>query len=255
MEEVRRSNNGRIIAGVLVIIFGFLLLFDNLNYINSDLTPGFILSAIGIIIMINSRKKIIGAILLIIGISIFVSNIPGVDERIIFPAILILFGLYIIFRNRIGQSSTNANVDPNIDPNADPNINYSNRFGGSRFMHYKEPISKDIIDEVAIFGGGHKTFTSETFKGGNITAVFGGHEIDLTQCKLAEGENVLDVLTIFGGCEIIVPRDWNIILNVTPLFGGFSNKIRRDPNWVADPSRTLVIKGLVIFGGGELKAY
>lgn len=245
MEEGRRSTNARIIAGVLVILFGFLLLLDNLGFINGEYTPGFLLSALGLMIMMNSRKKVIGAILLIIGISIFVSSLPGVNGAVIFPMILILFGVFIIFRNRLGQTR----------PVEAEKIDETNTNGGPRFSHYKGEYNQDMLDEVAVFGGGHKTFSSENFKGGNVTAVFGGHEIDLTHCKLAEGDNILDVLAIFGGCEIIVPRDWNIIINVTPLFGGFSNKIRRDPNWVPDTSRTLIIKGLVMFGGGELKAY
>jgi len=116
-------------------------------------------------------------------------------------------------------------------------------------------ISKDVIDDVAIFGGGTKIITSENFKGGNVTAIFGGSEIILKGCKLAEGTNVIDVLAVFGGTTIIVPSDWNIVLNVTPIFGGFSNKSVKDPNRVIDLSKTLIIKGLVVFGGGELKTY
>jgi len=65
----------------------------------------------------------------------------------------------------------------------------------------------------------------------------------------------LNITAIFGGSTIIVPRDWNVLLNVTPLFGGFSNKIRREPNLVVDQSRTLIIKGIAMFGGGEIKSY
>ncbi|MCK7523582.1 MAG: cell wall-active antibiotics response protein [Ignavibacteriales bacterium] len=65
----------------------------------------------------------------------------------------------------------------------------------------------------------------------------------------------MNITAIFGGSTIIVPRDWNVLLNVTPLFGGFSNKIRREPNLVVDQSRTLVIKGVAMFGGGEIKSY
>ncbi len=76
----------------------------------------------------------------------------------------------------------------------------------------------------------------------------------MSSCKLAEGTNVLNVTAIFGGSTIIVPRDWNVIMNVTPIFGGFSNKIRREPNLVVDQTRTLIIKGTAIFGGGEVKS-
>jgi hypothetical protein len=44
-------------------------------------------------------------------------------------------------------------------------------------------------------------------------------------------------------------------MNVTSIFGGFSNKSVKDPNASVDLSRTLIIKGLVVFGGGEMKTY
>lgn len=118
-----------------------------------------------------------------------------------------------------------------------------------------ERISNDYIDDVAVFGGGEKVISSNNFKGGNITAIFGGSEIDLTSCKLAEGNNVLNITAIFGGSTIIVPRDWDVLLNVTPIFGGFSNKTRREPNLVVDESRTLIVKGIAMFGGGEIKSF
>lgn len=116
-------------------------------------------------------------------------------------------------------------------------------------------VNKDVIDDVAIFGGGSKIIFSDNFQGGNITAIFGGSEINLMNCKLAEGENVLDVLMVFGGSTIIVPKEWNVVINVTSILGGFSNKSVRNPNLIVDQSRTLIIKGLTLFGGGEVKTY
>ena len=113
----------------------------------------------------------------------------------------------------------------------------------------------DRIDDVAIFGGGHKFISSDNFQGGNVTAIFGGSEIDLTRCKMAPGKHVLEVTAIFGGTTLIVPKEWNIIINVLPLFGGFSHKGMRGPNVVINPESTLIIKGVVIMGGGEIKTY
>ena len=93
------------------------------------------------------------------------------------------------------------------------------------------------------------------FSGGNITAVFGGSEIILKGCKLSEGTSSIDILAVFGGTTIIVPNDWNVVMNVTSIFGGFSNKSVKDPSMFPDQSKTLIIKGLVVFGGGELKTY
>jgi hypothetical protein len=37
------------------------------------------------------------------------------------------------------------------------------------------------------------------------------------------------------------------------IFGGFGDKRRKDPNMVYDDKKLLVVKGFVLFGGGEIK--
>jgi len=60
---------------------------------------------------------------------------------------------------------------------------------------------------------------------------------------------------VFGGTTIILPKEWDVVINVTSILGGFSNKAIRNPSVVIDQSRTLHIKGLAMFGGGEVKTY
>lgn len=114
-------------------------------------------------------------------------------------------------------------------------------------------ITDDRIDHVAIFGGKEKQVVSQNFQGGSIAAVFGGIDLYLGNSRLAEGENVLDVLVIFGGTDIYVPGNWKIITKGLPVFGGFEDK----RSLVEEPGdgakNVLIIKGLVLFGGLEIK--
>jgi predicted membrane protein len=225
----------RITFGIILIIIGGLFLLDTFNLITFSISRiifsfPFILLIIGVIITINSSNKILGGILTGVGVFWLLPKFfPQLDygPGVILPLLFIFLGLYMII-NHARKNST-----------------------GDKLQN--ENLKKDIIEDVAIFGGGNKVIYSDNFKGGNITAIFGGSEIDLTNCKLAEGTSVLDVVAIFGGTTIIVPKDWNIQLNVTPMFGGFSNKALKIPNLEIDKSRTLVIKGVAIFGGGEVK--
>lgn len=236
MSENRSSSGGRVSLGIIIILIGSLFLLHSLDYIDFHASRiffswPFILFVLGILIMINSNKKVLGGILFTVGIVFLLPRVfPWIEfnHGIIIPVLIILLGIYIISKHKIASRSSGS---------------FDESF-----------IKKDTIDDIAVFGGGTKVFSSDNFKGGNITSIFGGSEIDLTGCKLAEGENIIDVLFIFGGSEIFVPNDWNVISNVTPVFGGFSNKIRRDPNMAIDTSRTLIIKGLAIFGGGEVKS-
>jgi predicted membrane protein len=232
-----KSFNTRLFIGGLFIAIG-LLLFMSINDLISFrfshviFSFPFFLFIVGILILLNSQKRTFGAILVVIGGFFLIPRIfPWIyfESSLIFPLIIIGIGVAIIVKQR-----KPGRYIPSKGP-------------------YTEGIRKDYIDDVAIFGGGTKVLISDDFKGGNITAIFGGSEVDLSRCRLAEGENVLDVLFIFGGTDIYLPKEWNIIVNVTPIFGGFSNKVMRDPAMAIDSSRTLVIKGLALFGGGEVK--
>jgi predicted membrane protein len=265
--EDNKPVGSRVVLGSVLILVGLLFLGRSAGIISLNLpyiifSFPFILTVVGVVIMVNSRKRILGAIFFVVGVFFLIPRIfPFIyyDEDIIFPIIIILVGCMIVFRQRSGHVFRNRKES--IFENQDfSNVKDDARQFGKkladeiRYKHY-DPVNKDLIDDIAIFGGGHKVIQSDNFKGGNITAIFGGSEIDLTQCKLAEGENVIDVVVIFGGTEIIVPRDWNVRTNVTPLFGGFSNKSRRDVSQPLDTTRSLVIKGLALFGGGEIKSY
>ena len=58
---------------------------------------------------------------------------------------------------------------------------------------------------------------------------------------------------MFGGTDFIVPADWTVKLETSSIFGGFSDKRKPVVNVVNDPDKILTVKGLVLFGGGEVK--
>lgn len=234
MEELKKqTTDRRVWLGAILIILGGLFLLNSLDIFDFRFTRIFIswpffFLVIGLYILVNSDKKVFGAILTGLGGLFLIPRIfPGIyiNWSIVFPILLIAVGLYIILHRR----------------------------QNTEFMQGQ--IKEDFIDDISIFGGGDKIVTSQNFRGGNITAVFGGSDINLTSCKLAEGINTIDVFTLFGGTTIIVPKHWNVMVSVTSLLGGFSNKGIKDPTVEIDTSRSLVIKGLVIFGGGEVKNF
>lgn len=236
MENHGNRTDKRSLLGGILILVGALLLLASMDLFDFSVSRiifswPFIFTVIGMVIILNTNKKLFGGILTGIGVFFLIERIfPNVhySSGIIFPVILIAIGVYIILNHK------------------------------KKVLSYAEKngfFKKDIIDDISIFGGGNKIVSSDNFRGGNITAIFGGSEINLTGCKLAEGDQVIDTLMIFGGTTIIVPRDWNVIVNVTSILGGFSDKSIKDPNVLPDQSRTLYVKGLAMFGGGELKNY
>lgn len=244
MEE-KKLFSGRTLVGVLFIVIGAFYLLSTFDVISNELRHVFIswpslLIVIGVVNLINSRNNTFGIILIVIGAIFLLKRVfPGIyfNNEIIVPMVLIGLGSLLIFRKKGNKVKDELHAARQ----------HNNPFAEKKNIEY------DRLDEVAIFGGGERYVQSDNFVGGNILAVFGGLEIDLTECKLGPGENVLDIVAIFGGCEIRVPQDWKIVIDVVPIFGGFSQKFRRDPNLVQDPTKVLKIKGVVIFGGGELK--
>jgi hypothetical protein len=108
------------------------------------------------------------------------------------------------------------------------------------------------INQMAIFGGIERRLPAGSFAGGQVTAVFGGVDLDLSACRLEGGEARLDAWCVFGGAEIRVPRDWEVVVGLLPIFGGCSVK---DPDTEEGrPSGgRLILNGLALFGGVEVR--
>ncbi len=226
------GSQNRYFFGTLLIIVGIIFLLNTLNVFSVHVFSfPFILFVIGLIMLVNGRNRTLGIIFMAFGGFFLIDDFfPGVhiNGSLVFPAAIIALGIYIIFKHR-NETTTEERV----------------------LSGYS---SDDYFDDTSIFGGSNRIVNSKNFKGGNITSIFGGSEIDLTHAEIADGTAIIDVLAMFGGTTIIVPRDWNIQISVTPIFGGFGNKVRREPGASIDLSKTLVIKGTAIFGGGEVKS-
>jgi predicted membrane protein len=237
MSEIMKKSQTGIFLGLILIGIGGLILLKNLDLIHFEISryifsfPMFLL-IIGSLIIVNSKKMLFGWLVTGFGAILMLERaIPEfhISKGIIFSVIIIVIGFYILVKTRKNES------------------------GPKLFSRKSETFSTDTIDDVSIFGGGEKTYNTNNFKGGNVTAIFGGSEIDLTSCSLNEGDNYLEVLAIFGGAEVHVPKSWNIVVDVVPIFGGVSNKTSKLPVEIKDMTRTLYVKGTVVFGGCEFK--
>ncbi|MDP2037466.1 MAG: LiaF-related protein [Ignavibacteria bacterium] len=222
-----RGLQSRVIVGIMLVLVGAMLFLHNSEIFHFIIPDYFfqwqvIFIIFGLLFFFLAQNKTVGSVFVAIGLFNLYPEF--------WPLIFVAIGAYIIFGTNRSRS---RNGDASNITDADKNTN--------------------VIEQVSIFGGGTKIFNTNSFKGGNIISIFGGSEVNLSGSKLAEGDNVLDTISVFGGCSIIVPKDWNIIVDVLPIFGGFGDKRLRDPNLVYDANKTLLIKGIALFGGGEVK--
>jgi predicted membrane protein len=227
--------NNRIIIGVVLVLIGLFLVMRN-----TGIFPNFIdhvifswpmlLVTIGLIITLGSSGgKTSGIIIMAVGGFFLIPIIfrETFDINMFWPSIFIIIGVVFIFSKRRGWNSVSSTPQ----------------------------TSDDYIDFIHIFSGGERQIISDNFKGGKVTAVFGGSEIDLTKSKLAPGVSEIELACVFGGTTIIVPDDWNVKIEVTPVLGGFGDSRKLHPGRNIDMTRQLVIKGAIVFGGGEIKSY
>ncbi len=114
---------------------------------------------------------------------------------------------------------------------------------------------EDRIETVSVFGGVKKNIISKNFKGGEITCVFGGAEINLMQADI-NGKAVLELTQVFGGTKLIVPAHWEIQNHeMVAVLGGIDDKRQLQKESVKDSSKTLILKGTCLFGGIEINSY
>lgn len=220
-----------ITAGVILLLNSFNIIPDNISHIIIS-WPMFLI-ALGVFGFTKERRNFGNLVLITVGVFFLVPRMWDINNyaSTFWPIILILLGILLItkyssMKNRVNNISKSANQG-----------------------------SDDLIDDVSIFGGGERIYTTQNFQGGKITAIFGGSEIDLSRAKLAPGTNVLDVTFIFGGSNIIVPQNWRIQMETTSIFGSISDKRRVIDISSFEKDTTLIIKGSAIFGGSEIKSY
>lgn len=106
------------------------------------------------------------------------------------------------------------------------------------------------LDVKLSFGGREERFAGRAFSGGRVQCLLAGYKLDLRDALPDPSEAVLDVDVFMGGIELLVPRDWQIVVEVSPSLGGIEEKQARivDP-----PARRLVLRGRVVMGGIEIK--
>jgi predicted membrane protein len=252
-----QNTNGRIWAGIIFIAIGGLFLLENFGFpwfYGFDISHMIfswhsIFLIIGVVLIVNHRDNFLGYIFVGIGAFGMLRHLPffsQFDFGDLWPIFLLFLGLWLILR-RNGKSTHNHSHFSSRESEStgeQPHWESSQSQTSSNFYDY--------LDEVSIFNSVNKIIRSENFRGGNITTIFGGTKLDLTNAKLSPGENNLEITTLFGGTHIRVPQNWRVLLNVTSIFGGFEDKRFAHISPGETSEGILIIKGVAIFGGGEL---
>lgn len=234
---MQSTNKNRTFAiGILIILIGLAFLLHQMrllppNFDDVLISWQMLLIVIGLYNIFTAQSRIFGYILISVGVFFLLPDLfdlPYNFRRNFWPLILIAVGLFIIFRHGFNRKDSYSIPESSSD--------------------------SQFIDELNIFSGSEKRISIKNFRGGRITSIFGGSEIDLRDAELSHETNVIEVFYLFGGSSITVPPDWNVINKVTAILGGFNDKrtVHADNHNLHE--KTIIIQGFVMFGGGEIKS-
>jgi predicted membrane protein len=220
-------NPGRLLIGVVLIALGVVYLLDRLGVAQAGaLIAAFwplAIIAAGVLQMAVTRRIHLGAVIVVlVGLALLASSLNLLSTNVwqlFWPVVLIALGVLFL-----------AGVVTR---------------GG---LHQTD--QRDQAHAFSVFGGQRVISESQQFRGASLTAFFGGATLDLRQAKLApEGADV-DVMTAFGGAQVIVPQGWPVVFSGVPVFGSFDDKTSHTG---AETGPQLRIRGAALFGGVEAK--
>lgn len=101
------------------------------------------------------------------------------------------------------------------------------------------------LSDMALIGYLKRSHLSDNFRGGSVTAVMGGIELDLRKATITAGTAYVDVVAFWGGIEIKVPAGWAVDGRVVAVMGAFENKVDSP---VTPGAPRLVLRGHAIMG-------
>ncbi len=229
-----RGVTSQVVLGLLVILMGMLFLLDNLDLIEVRHVISFwpaVFIIVGIVKLCDTQTRggqILGAVFVAVGALMILDRLDVIEFRLrtLWPLFFIGFGFYTLYKARTGRRLIS------ID-----GVKGEKDLGG-----------EGVVDVTAILGGFDRRVFTPNFRGGEITAVMGGCALDLRNSSI-QGEAVVTVFAFWGGVTLKVPPDWTVVLNGTPIMGGFEEKTIRPP----DNSKRLIVRGYAIMGGVEIR--
>lgn len=235
----QKSVGGQVVWGMIFVVVGGGLLLDAFNIVEfwplvSTWWPVALMIVALTKLATRSGSVLGNSILFAVGALLQLGRLDIIDGfwHAFWPIVLILIGVSMLVSRKKNSHHSAMNNETS---------------GGGEGLPYEQ----DILSTSAIFGASETRVTSRNFQGGEISAVFGGLEIDLRSAEIQGNLAVLKAKAVCGGIELKVPPHWTILVKGMPILGGIEDKTNRfrDPNVIGP---TLVLDATVALGGIEI---
>ncbi len=227
----RRGISGQAMMGMVIIAIGVLFLLQTMGVGDTSSLwrwlPGvFVLIGVWQLVVNGFQNWIGPAILILVAGLAQLAALDIVDWSTVFkfwPLALVLLGLSILLGLNVGNTRPRGQVS-----------------------------SGEFTSVWAAFSGNQRQVVSQSFAGAEMTAVFGGVELDLRSAAVSDPPARVHVFAMFGGAGIKASPDMLIQSEVVAIFGG-SEDNRRQRKMLAGETPEVVVTGVVMFGGFEIK--
>lgn len=222
----------RVLWGLVFIVLGVIVALNALDIISFNIFfhgwwTLFIIVPCFIGLFDESNKSKLGNIIgMIVGVLLLLlcQGLIRLDiiVKLFIPVVLIIIGIYLIL-----GSVFKSDVSKKIK-----DIKVKDKSEGICATFSEQFITKSADDTVESV---------------NLDAVFGSVVYDLSDAKI-KNETVIKASAIFGGIDIIVPKDVEVKVKSTPIFGGVSNK-----NKTKGAKKVVYVDALALFGSVDIK--
>ncbi len=223
---MHQRDKGPIIGAVVFIVVGTVLMLEKLGYLPYGFAIHFwpmIFVVIGVVKLVYAGGRPTGAVLIGLGVLLQLNEmgITHLNFWDLWPVLIIVAGVAMLWQ-AMHRQAPGVSANPNFDA-------------------------------VYVFGGGDRQVNNKNFKGGSLFATFGGYKVDFRNADIEGDQAILDASAIFGGGEIRVPENWLVSVKGVGIFGAYEDKTRHVQPDPSKPTKTLVIRGVAMFGGIEIR--
>lgn len=224
--------DGRLLFGLVLLTVGVLITLDNLDlmetgYILRWWPSLLILIGLGKLTGIGTSRHLVWGTMFTLFGGLWLGDALGrwdFEFWNFWPLVMIFVGGSLLSRGLRGAKVAGPGEPAGPDPGAE-------------------------LRSFALMSGVTRKIVSQEFRGGELSAMMGGVEIDLRGAKLAGGSAVIEVFVWWGGIDMRVPEGWTVANEGLAVMGAIEDSTKV----AGDGHNTLIIRGLVVMGGVEIK--
>jgi hypothetical protein len=210
--------------GCVLVVVGVLFLLNNMGYVRAGNVIQYwpaLMIGYGLLRIAQAQGGpglVAGGTWILFGSLFLAENLDFIDIDFgdIWPLILVVLGVFMLWKTTGRPGAARGGQDTN-----------------------------STVSATAVLGGIERRNNSPDFRGGELTAVMGGCELDLRTASIVSGEAVIDAFALWGGVEVKVPPEWTVVSKIVPILGGFEDTTQPPK----DDSKRLVVRGFAIMGG------